>query len=422
MINRNERDILRELARKTSYIAGLPIMDERREMWKRHNSLERVRPMIMVFPEGSWRELLPESILQCEDKLAREIEWELRRRIYRHKNINDDAPIEKSWKVFKQLRGFRRGEYAISSKIDWGFGLEFKRLRSSTETGAYGFDPVLIEYSDIKKLKMPEIIYDELTTMRELEETRDVLDDILDVQLKGVTHISFHFMLFYTALRGLEQMMYDLYDEPGFIHEVMFFFEAGYNSMIKQCIEQNLFSLNNDDTYHSSGGFGYSTELTKADFNPDKVRPCDMWASAESQEMAHISPEQHEEFAMQYERRMLSQFGLNGYGCCDPLTYKLDYVLSIPNMRRISISPWADVEKCAEKLKANYIFSWKPNPVYLSGIEFNSDKIREYMKHTFDATKDCIIEMCLADTHTCQNQPERFSQWVKMARELAEQY
>jgi hypothetical protein len=137
--------------------------------------------------------------------------------------------------------------------------------------------------------------------------------------------------------------------------------------------------------------------------------------------MAQISPEHHEEFAMQYEGRMLSQFGLNGYGCCDPLTYKLDYVLSIRNMRRISISPWADVEKCAEKLKGNCIFSWKPHPLYLSGIEFNPDKIREYMKHTFDVTKDCIMEMCLADTHTCQNQPERFSKWVKIARELVEQ-
>ena len=49
--------ILRNLAHQIAEIAELPIMEERRHMWKQHNQLKRVRPMILVFPEGSWREL-----------------------------------------------------------------------------------------------------------------------------------------------------------------------------------------------------------------------------------------------------------------------------------------------------------------------------------------------------------------------------
>jgi len=378
MITKEDRKILRDLAKRVAEIAELPIMEERRNMWKQHNQLKRVRPMILVFPEGSWRELLPESVLQCQGESARQIEWELRRRTYQYENIHDDSVIEKKWTVHKVIK-------------NTGWGLEPRRKPSSQNTGAWGFDPVINDYNDLKKLRFPEVIYDEKETIRRLEEAQDLFGDILDVQLKGISHISFHLMAIYCQLRGLEY------------------------------IDLNLLSLNNDDTYHSSGGVGYTDELPKPDYNPNRIRPCDMWASAESQEMAQVSPEKHYEFVMQYEKRLLEPFGLNGYGCCEDLTNKLDYVFTIPNLRRISISPWANVDKCAEKLSNKYIFSWKPNPSYLVG-DFDSEAIREYIKHTLDVTKDCVIEIILKDTHTCENHPERFTWWTDIAQDLVKDY
>ena len=130
----------------------------------------------------------------------------------------------------------------------------------------------------------------------------------------------------------------------------------------------------------------------------------------------------HEEFVMQYERRLLSRFGLNGYGCCEDLTLKLDDALTIPNIRRMSISPFTtDLETCAEKLGDRCIFSWKPHPAHLVG-GFDAARVREYIRHTLEVTKECVVEMILKDTHTCENHPERFTQWSDIARELAEQY
>ena len=71
MITHKDKKILRDLAKRVADIAELPIMEQRRYMWKQHNQLKRLRPMILVFPEGSWRELLPQSVLQCEDETAR---------------------------------------------------------------------------------------------------------------------------------------------------------------------------------------------------------------------------------------------------------------------------------------------------------------------------------------------------------------
>jgi len=405
MISFHERSVLRSLAKQVAGIAALPIQEERRELWKKHNSLKPTRPMMLVFPEGAWQELLPEKGLACEGEEARGIERALLERIYYYQHFQDDTVIEKEWIVRKVIRNS-------------GWGLQASHIPSTTACGSWKFDPVIREPSDLKQLRFPEIIYDEEATMQELEHAQDLLGDILDVSLKGVTHLAYHLMQQYTDWRGLEETMFDMYDRPQMLHDTMAFLQEGHSRVLQQYIDQNLLSLNNDGTYHSSGGNGYTDELPKPDFDPEQVRPCDVWASAESQELAQVGPRQHAEFALQYEKRLLAPFGLNGYGCCEDLTKKLDDVFTIPNMRRISISPFAKVDACAEKLRGDYIFSWKPHPAHLVG-EFDEDMIRNYIRHTIDVAQrhGCVLEMILKDTHTCEHRPERFDRWTRIARE-----
>ncbi|HRU05200.1 MAG TPA: hypothetical protein P5137_05430, partial [Candidatus Brocadiia bacterium] len=54
-----DRTVLRDLARRVAELAAQPEMTERLNRWKRHNALQPGRPMLMIWPEGSWRELLP---------------------------------------------------------------------------------------------------------------------------------------------------------------------------------------------------------------------------------------------------------------------------------------------------------------------------------------------------------------------------
>lgn len=408
MINRHDRLILRDLAKQAAEIAALPLMAERIAEWKRHNSLRPGRPMILVFPEGAWCEILPDSALQCEEETARRIEMQLRQwYIYAYEHFDSDNVVTGDWTVSKVVHNS-------------GWGLYAKHHDSTEARGSWGFEPVINEPDDLKKLKFPVISYDAEATEEHLNGARELFGDILEVKLKGVSHVSFHLMGMYTQLRGLQETMLDMYENPEMLHEAMAYLEEGNRQVVQQYIDLNLLSLNNDNTYHSSGGNGFTDELPKPDYNPHRIRPCDMWASAEAQEMALVSPEQHEEFILQYERRLMEPFGLNGYGCCEDLTRKLDYVLTIPNIRRISIAPWADVDICAEKLQNKAIFSWKPNPSYIAEA-FNIDFLRGYISHTLDAAKNCRLEMILKDTHTCDGHPERFDQWTKLARQLVEE-
>jgi len=408
-ITKQDRTIIRELARQVAEAARQPVMAERRQLWKDLNALRPARPMILVFPEGSWTELLPDDSLQCTDPAARKIEWNLRSRLFYHNHLHDDTVIEADFVVNKVVHST-------------GWGLCARHIPSTAERGAWGFDPVIHGAGDLKKLRAPEIAYDEAATQHALEVAHDLLGDILTVKLKGAAHVSFHLIAQYVKLRGLAQAMMDMAAEPQLVHDAMSILEEGHQKLIRQYEDLNLLSLNNDGTYHSSGGVGYTDELPQPDFDGEHVRPCDMWASAESQEMAQVSPAMHAEFCLTYEKRLLAPFGLNGYGCCEDLTYKLDDVLTIPNIRRISISPFADVDKCAEKLGPHYIFSWKPHPAMLVG-EFSPERIRAYISRTIEVAQahGCVLEMILKDTHTCEHHPERFTQWTEIARELVEQ-
>ncbi|MHC5055169.1 MAG: hypothetical protein ACYTKD_10690 [Planctomycetota bacterium] len=405
-----DREIIRDIAKRVAEIAALPVQAERRDLWKRHNALGKARPMILVSPEGSWGEILPDSALKCESKEARGPERRLRSRIIQHEFLGDDSVIEGEWVVGKAVRRT-------------GWGLEAKHVASTEARGAWGFDPVVKKPADLAKLKLPEVSHDEAATARAVDHARDLVGDILEVKLKGVAHVSFHLMSIWIKLRGLTQVMTDMYSEPEFLHDAMAFLEKGYHGMVRQYVEQNLLDLNNDGTYHSSGGNGYTDELPSEGFDPARVRPCDMWASAESQEMAQVGPELHEEFVMQYERRLLEGWGLTGYGCCEDLSRKLGGVFSMNGMRRISVSPFADVKTCTGKMQDRYIFSWKPHPSHLVG-EFDAEAIRAYIRSALDVTgaNGCVVEMILKDTHTCENRPERFREWVRVAREEVDRF
>lgn len=421
MVDTNERTVLRGLARQVDELGRLPVMERRRELWRAHNDLERVRPLIAVFPEGSWNELLPEESLVCKNEEARSIERDLRSRLYYHTGICDDAVIERTFKVRKLIDGLPGG--TIDLWVDWGVPL--RRTESSASKGAYGFDPVIHTMEDVKKIRTPVLRYREKETLEQLERMQDLLGDILDVRLCGVDYVAFHIMYYYTHMRGLEQMLYDLYDEPELFHAIVDRLEQGYHSIVDQCEELGLFERNDNGTYQSTGGFGYTSTLIPPDFDPAHVRPSDLWACAEAQEMAPVSPDQTEEFCMQAERRLLRRFGRNGYACCEPVQDKLPYIRQIHALRRISVSPFADIEACARQLKDEYIFSWKCSPFLVCGPVFDEDEIRAYFRKYLPVLKEhgCHVEMILADTHTCHGEPERFLRWTALAREaIAEVY
>ena len=98
-ITDTERTLLRDLAKQVAEIGAHPRQAVQREMWKRHNGLRPGKPMVLVFPEGAWTELLPDDTLAITDPFFRRWEWHLRHIIYRWQHLRDDNVIEPVLKV-----------------------------------------------------------------------------------------------------------------------------------------------------------------------------------------------------------------------------------------------------------------------------------------------------------------------------------
>ena len=59
----DERALLRDLARRYAEVAASPVQDQRRDLWRRHNSLKATRPPIYV-RACAWSEMR-DARLQC---------------------------------------------------------------------------------------------------------------------------------------------------------------------------------------------------------------------------------------------------------------------------------------------------------------------------------------------------------------------
>ena len=408
MIVPDERAILRDLAKKVAEIAQLPIQQERAELWRLHNDLKPVRPMVLIFPEGAWREMLPESELRTTDRWARGLEADLRRRLYYHEHMPwDDNVIEAVMPCGVAVR-------------DSGWGLTAQRTLPEQPTGAYHFEPVIKTEADIEKIKPPQISVDHAATERHFHMLSELFGDILTIEKRGHAYNGFAIMDTFASWRGLDQMFWDLVDRPQWVHQVM---EKMYQCMVirhEAVIASGAATLNNRNHYTGSGGTGYTRQLPQAGFDGVHARSKDLWAHATTQMFSEVSPAMHEEFALQYERKYLARFGLSCYGCCEPLHHKLNIVKTIPNLRRVSISPWADIRKSAEGLGNRYIYSYKPNPAIVAGESWDPEAVRKGLNEFLSVTKGCVVEIVMKDTHTCRDKHHRMWEWTRIAKEAVE--
>jgi hypothetical protein len=402
-ISDSDAEVLRPLAEKVAQIACSERMKEIHRAWKSLNDLTPLRPVFFSDPENGWNEIVTETQMQCSSLLGRHWEMALRKKIFCNDEMQDDTPIT----------NFLDVPYTVGPE-DWGLSVEFERTQSD---GAAHWDSPVKDYEkDLAKidLRMPEI--DMETTNACLSETQRVLGDILSVRLKGTWWWTLGLTMPFIFLRGLENLMLDMYDHPDEVKELLSRISSGTLQKLDWLEQKGLLSLNNDATYVGSGGYGFTDSLPGGDFS-ETVRCKDMWGFTESQETVGVSPKLYEEFIFPYEKPIMERFGLTCYGCCEPVDSRWDIIKRHHNLRRVSCSPWADFEKMAEYLKNDYIFSMKVNPADIAVAEPDFQQIRENLRRDLEITKGCVVEVIMKDNHTIAKHPENLIQWCRIARE-----
>jgi hypothetical protein len=216
--------------------------------------------------------------------------------------------------------------------------------------------------------------------------------------------------------------MLDMVDRPELVH-------AGYERMVDawmteldQFEAQNLLYLDCANVRIGSGGYGYVTELPGQPFDPARVRTRNMWGCSNAQILASVSPEMHWEFAVEHDLRWMERWGLNYYGCCEPLDRKLDLLGRIPRLRKVSASPWNDWKRLFSGIGDRWVASVKPNPAIFLDEEWSPEAARAAITDILDVAwaEGCRnVELIMKDISTVHRHPERLWAWADIAMEVA---
>jgi hypothetical protein len=401
-----DRSWLRRLGERVAAIAATPRMTELRRLWTRHNRLEKPRPLLFCDPENGWNEIITDTQMRCRGKLARRWEMDLRKEIFWGESMGDDKPVEPYFDV----------PYTVSPD-DWGLQATYHKTAAS---GSFVWEGAVKDYdADLKKLHSPQFAIDTETTQGCLAIAQEVLGDLLTVRLKGAWWWSLGLTLPAATLRGLQNMLCDFIENPQGLKELLSILSRGYLDKLDRLEAEGLLSLNNDGTYVGSGGFGFSDELPQKDFR-GPVRARDLWGFCESQETLHVSPAMYEEFIFPFEKPIMDRFGMTCYGCCEPLHARWHVVRRHHALRRVSCSPWVNVEKMADFLGNKYIFSFKPNPAALAVPEPDWQAVRSGLREILEKTRGCVVEVIMKDNHSLAHRPENVVEWCRIAREETE--
>lgn len=405
MINK-DYIILRELAKKVSEIAALPEQKELLRLWKKNNDLNPERPMFTI-DQVCWNEMNcnDELTFVCSDPSLHGFEWQLRETLYRHTHMPDDRVVENNIFV---------------SKCFWveNFGLP-TITEGNTQVSTHIYTDQLNTDEDLEmKIKPPIVKYDIEETKRRREKAEEIFDGILDVKLAGWDPC-FHYWDTISTWRGVENIMYDLHERPEFIHRTVKKITDMYHLALDQYESLGLI-YTGMPIIHCTGA--YTDELPGfggEDFDSlNTYTAKNSWTYSAPQLFSMVSPEMQEEFDIEYCKKWFSRFGLGYYGCCEPNDIKIDIIRKIPNIRKISVSPWAKEDISAEKIGKDFVYSRKPNPSFLANESFDTNLIINEFKNTLKITEkhSCPVEFILKDITTVKNDPTRLWEWAKLAK------
>ena len=394
---------LRELARRYADAASLPEQAERRLGWERFNTLQPERPRALI-DQIPWNEMNVDGCLdnQVEEPYWREIETWILRELYKWDHMRADMVLDPYIKLPRPI-------------LNSGWGLEAQVTRLSmdktSDVASQHMKNLIHGPEDLEKIHTPVLSLDREKEAAIAETAAELFGGIADWRFTGIVmHLGVWDTISYWM--GVENCYIELMDRPEMMHALMEKMTAGCLGMIEQANRLRLF----DTQEH----YCHCSHTYRPD-DPDTPDGCsgDAWAFGLAQLFTAVSPKITEEFEAAYMKRIFPSFRHIYYGCCDRLDDRLEIVSRLPNVRKISCSPWSHREAFAEKLPRHIIMSNKPSPAMLAEESFDEDALRSDLRRTIAAARKngVQLEIILKDISTVRYQPQRLWRYSEIVLE-----
>ena len=404
-----DRETVRELARRYMEIAQSDKHVRMRRRFRDSNDLKLVRPPL-IMEEIPWHEMNLDGELtcRCEDGKLRDMEYRLRMQLFREKHFACDNYIEPVWIVSKSFENTGIGFEAQEQQLITD---DRNHIMSHHYTDVMEDERCLEQYHDPVITAHPEV--DE----KNRAFAQEVLGDIIPVEVRG-TQIYYPPWDRIARLRGVEPILMDMYDRPEYLHEIMRLFTRGQMLEMDQMNALGLYDPRLISLHCTPGQVTLPHEPDPAHYTSG-----DIWFRTMAQMFSSVSPAQHDEFDIQYSIPLAKRCAYTYYGCCEPLSDRIDRIKQYPNLRKIGVSPWADVERSAEAIEGRYVLSRKPNPANVA-IRTDPEVVRREITETVTLCQKygCPCDITLKDISTVGYRPQNLIEWAETASAVLDEY
>jgi hypothetical protein len=405
-----DKQTIRELAERYGEIAHLDVQQERIARYYKTTAMEEVRPVVLI-SEVPWGEIKDDALVcTCANEL-RGIEWHLRRTLYQWEHFQVDMVVPPVFRVGKRSQST-------------GIGIQVEDTQIKSETGthisAHEYVDILKTDEDLAKVKIPEISYNREATEQALALAGDVFEGIIPVELCGHA-LQYNIWDEIARYRGVDSLLMDLAMRPEFMHRIAQRFTEVVEGTFSQYEELDLLDPHLLDLHCT---VACTDELPASDFT-GKVRRKDVWGRCSAQIFGSVSPAMHDEFDLAYNEQTFGDCGLLYYGCCEPMDLKIDILRKrFKNLRKVSITPWADPERAAASMGKDLVMAAKPNPANVALPNFNPAPVEEEMTGYLEACKrhGTTCEFVLKDISTVGNNPANLTQWAETSMAVVDRY
>ncbi len=397
--------VIAELAAELAEIAASDENRRRAKLWRRHFACEKqakapVKITLYMGWHGTvWQRLFPESEIVSEDGRARNIETQLRQKIWKFRNIPDDDYL---WPTVWMKPDRKREADSM-----WGVPLDV--TRPDEAGGAYKEVPPLVDEADIDKLTFPEPVPvpdEEAALIAEVDEmtggavsARIICDEIGNSPYETAVR-----------LRGASALLYDFYDRPEFVHRLMDHITEGFVGYHRKREELGMVEFQEGMRNHEP----YDDPPAGAE---GKLSGC--WAYVSAQSSATLGPDMYAEFVQPYNARLAKLYWKVYYHGCEDLGQKAETIRELPNLVHFHVSPWTSLDDVRPHLEgrplALEVHSHPTNVLF----SFTADQIRTELQDRVNGAEGLVFDLRLCDIQAIPDNGEKLRLWAETAQEAS---
>jgi len=430
----------KELVEQVEEAAADPVYAKRKEIYTRRNRLENFGkiPVGVHLHRGYrlvWRELIPPDTIVSQDPFERDIELQLRQKLYRHNHIPDDEvllptiwldPVRPTLSIKPEQESTSSQSSEPGAKIEKGvqaygalskgderlWGLPFQVQQSDHTGGAYRVEPVVKDKADMARLHHPKYEVDIEATRLLIEKAEELVDGRLPVKLV-TDELGASPSETVISLMGMEALYYYVMDKPEFIHAMMDFVTEGYITYHRE--REKAGAVDAEATW----GFRTHYEGLPPGVESNRLTSCWWYISAQS--LAGLSPAMYADFLQPYHERLADVLADDRvyYHGCEDLSQKIGIIKQLPNLRRFHVSAWTDLETAVKQLGKDFVL--EVHMAYGDVLYVLSpEQIRKRIEEIVEIAGDCIIDINLGDIETVRGNPDVLSNWARIAQEVTE--